>query len=89
MVTYKLLFHVELLLYKTGDIILFSFSALIAFFRIFYVSVSALSGVRVFQITIFTCLVLVTNNKVSTSCNSMFKASIPLVQNKDGGHGYK
>ena len=35
-----------------GDMIFFSFSALMAFFRIFYVSVSALSGVRVFQITV-------------------------------------
>ena len=34
-----------------GEMIFFSFSAFIAFVRIFYVSVSALSGVRVFQIT--------------------------------------
>ena len=33
----------ELLLYKMGDMIFFSFFALIAFCRIFYVSVSALS----------------------------------------------
>ena len=32
-----------------GEMIFFSFYALIAFVRIFYVSVSALSGVRVFQ----------------------------------------
>ena len=38
-----LLFHIGLLLYKMGDMIFFSFSALIAFCRIFYVSVSALS----------------------------------------------